>query len=345
MTTQRRVELIRPSSGLIVIDRRDRGVHAQLHSRSESVSLGAMTTIRAGSRNVEISRPDKPLFPSGITKFDLANYYAQVAPVMLPHIADRPLNLERYPDGIEGERIMQQRAGKHFPDWIRRVNVRKEGGTVEHVVAADAATLVYLANQACITPHPWLSRADKLDRPDRLIIDLDPSNGKPAEVRRAARIVGDLLRELGLEPWAMSTGSRGYHVVVPLARRADFDAVRDFARAAAALAAAREPRLFTTAQRKSQRHGRILIDVMRNAYAHTAVAPYAVRARPAAPVATPLHWEELSERNMRPDRFTLQTLSRRLERDGDPWQQIGKHTQTLTAARRRLEEATTEMRT
>jgi bifunctional non-homologous end joining protein LigD len=195
-----------------------------------------------------------------------------------------------------------------------------------------------LADQACITPHRWLSRIDRLERPDRLVIDLDPADNNPAEVRRAARLFGQLLHELELEPFVMTTGSRGYHVVVPLVRRSDFDDVRGFARDLAALASAREPRLFTTEQRKAKRAGRILIDIMRNGFAQTAVAPYAVRARPGAPVATPLDWDELSQSRTRPDLWTLRSLPPRLERDGDPWKQIGRHAQTLGAARRRLRE-------
>jgi bifunctional non-homologous end joining protein LigD len=286
---------------------------------------------------VEVSRPGKALFPDGTTKADLAGYYEAIAPVMLPHLAGRPLNLERYPDGIEAQKIFQQRAGSHFPDWIERVTVPKEGGEVEHVVARDADTLVYLADQACITPHAWLSRADRLERPDRLIVDLDPSNGRPAEVRRAARDFGTLLRELGLEPFAMTTGSRGYHVVAPLQRRQDFDDVRAFARDLAEVAAARDRRL-TVEQRKAKRGDRILIDVMRNAYAHTAVAPYAVRARRGAPVATPLHWEELEDSKLRPDRWNLRTVQERVGRDGDPWADIARAARPLGPARRALDE-------
>ena len=293
--------------------------------------------IRAGRRTVEISRPDKPLFPCGITKGDLAEYYAGVAGAMLPHLAKRPLNMERYPDGIEGNKIMQQRASDYFPKWIARAEVPKKGGTVSHVVAAEPATLVYLAGQACITLHPWLSRSDRLDRPDRLIVDLDPSAEDPDAVRRAALTMGELLRELGLVPWAMATGSRGYHLLVPLTRRATFDEVREFARDLAALAADRDPQTFTIEQRKAKRDGRILIDMLRNAYAHTAVAPYSVRPRPGAPVATPLHWDELNDPETRPDRFTLRTMPERLERGGDPWKDIAKHAVSLGDARRKLE--------
>jgi len=263
---------------------------------------------------------------------------------MLAHIRDRPLNLERYPDGIGGGRIIQQRLGKHFPPWIGRARLRKRGGgAVEHVIARDVATLVYLAGQACITPHCWLSRCDRPEQPDRLIIDLDPSGDDPAEARSAALLVGDLLRELGFKPWAMSTGSRGFHLVCPLRRRDGFEQVRALARGVAELAVRRAPALLTTEPRKDRRGGRILIDVMRNAYAHTAVAPYAVRARPHAPVATPLRWEELSEQATRPDRFTLRTLPARLAREGDPWHELQRHAQSLARARRALDEALAEL--
>jgi bifunctional non-homologous end joining protein LigD len=299
-------------------------------------------TIEAGGRRVQISRPEKHLFPCGITKAELAGYYEAIAGAMLPHLRDRPLNLERYPDGIEGERIVQQRAGRHFPNWIRRVEVGKRGGTVEHVVAADAATLVYLANQACITVHSWLSRKDAIDRPDRLIFDLDPSDDDPTRVRGAAQAMVAVLRELGLEPWVMTTGSRGYHLTLPLQRRNEFDDVRAFAVEVATIAARRNPKLFTIEQRKAKRERRVLIDVMRNAYAHTAVAPYAVRPRAGAPVATPLHSGELDDRQTRADRWTIKTILRRLERHGDPWDQITSNPQTLAAARRRLRQMESE---
>jgi len=174
------------------------------------------------------------------------------------------------------------------------------------------------------------------------LFDLDPSDADPTTVRRGARAMAGLVRELGLEPWAMGTGSRGYHVTVPLRRRADFDDVRGFARAVAELARRREPRLFTTEQRKAKREGKILIDVMRNAYTQAAVAPYAVRARPGAPVATPLHLEELTAGGTRADRWTLRTVVERVEHDGDPWAEISKRGRDLGVARRRLQEAQEE---
>jgi bifunctional non-homologous end joining protein LigD len=301
-------------------------------------------TGRATRRKVEISRPQKPLFPSGITKRELASYYERVAEAMLVHLARRPLLLERYPQGIAGARVIQQHAPDGWPTWIRRVEVPGRARPVKHVVADNADTLVYLAGQDCVALHRWLSRSDMLERPDLLVFDLDPSAPRAAEVRRGAGIVGALLRELGLEPWVMTTGSRGYHVAVALRRRSGFDAVREFAHGFAELAVSREPKLFTDEQRKGKREDKIYVDVMRNAYAHTAIAPYSVRARPDAPVATPLHWDELGDAKTTAVRWTLASVPDRLERVGDPWSKIEENPQTLRSARGRLAEALAESR-
>ncbi|MDO8185376.1 non-homologous end-joining DNA ligase [Conexibacter sp. JD483] len=283
----------------------------------------APVAIELDDHVVEVSKPSKALFASGVTKLDLARYMEAVAPALLRHVADRPLNLQRFPDGVDKHGIFQQQLPSYFPHWIDRTSTPKQGGSVTHVVATDAATLVYLANQACVSLHMWLSRRDRLDRPDRLILDLDPSGGNDDDVRQAALTIGAILRdELGLPPFALATGSRGYHVVVPLQRRHEHDEVRAFARDLGRLAVVREPRRLTLAQRRINRGGRILVDVQRNAYAHTAVAPYSVRALPAATCAAPLAWEELEERRMRPDRWSIRSLPARLARDGDPWEQL-----------------------
>jgi bifunctional non-homologous end joining protein LigD len=303
-----------------------------------TATRAAPVALRLDGRVVEISKPDKALFPSGVTKLDLARHYERVADVMLPHLAERPLNLQRFPDGVSNGGIFQQRMPDHFPDWIATAETPKQGGSVIHVVAADAATLVYLANQACVTLHAWTSRRDRLERPDRLIVDLDPSGGSADDVRRAALAFGAILREeLELPPYALATGSRGFHVVVPLQRRHDFDEVRGFARDLGRLAVARDPERLTLEQRKAKRGGRILVDVQRNAYAHTAVAPYSVRALPAATVATPLRWEELSDPATRPDRWSIRSLPARLAREPDPWAEIDDDAHALGAARKALD--------
>lgn len=288
-------------------------------------------TIKVGRRRVEVTRLDRPMFPSGETKGDLVRYYAEVAPALVRHAKGRPIAMQRFPEGIGSEGFFQKRAGGHYPDWVRTVTVPKKGGELEEVVLCDAPTLVYLANQAVVTPHLWLSRADQLERPDRLIFDFDPSGGTFADIRRAARTCGELLREAGLEPFAMVTGSRGVHVTVPLRRSAatGFDRVRAFAREVAEEMVARDPRRLTLAARKAKRGDRILVDVMRNGYAQTAVAPYAVRARDRAPVAMPLRWEELEDSRLRPDRWPMRTALERLDRDGDAWAEIRSHARAL----------------
>jgi bifunctional non-homologous end joining protein LigD len=288
---------------------------------------------------VEITHPDKLLFPDdGLSKADLAGYYAAVCDWMLPHIVNRPLSLMRFPDGIDDDGFFQKNTPDYYPDWIRRVEAPKKGGTVVHALACNADTLVYLVGQNMITPHVWLSRADRLRQPDRIVFDLDPAPGADfAAVRRAARRTGDLLRELGLEPFAQVTGSKGIHVWTPLRRRATFEDVRPFARGVAEVLAERYPDELTLEFRKSERGGRILIDVMRNAYAQTAVPPYAVRPRPGAPVATPLVWDELSDSKLRPDRWTVKTVLRRLSAKGDPWADIASFARGLSRASKRLQ--------
>jgi bifunctional non-homologous end joining protein LigD len=284
--------------------------------------------------DVKLSHPEKVLFPEdGITKADLAAYYAAVAPAMVPHVRDRPLNLWRWNDGIDGGRIVQQELPRGAPEWVRRVEVaRRRGGTVCHAVGGETATMVWLANQNCITPHVWASRADRPDRPDRLVFDLDPpdDDGDHLEpIRSGALAVGELLRELGLVPFAMTSGSRGIHVVAPLRRGPDADTVRARAGELAVDVAGRRPDELTTEWRKAKRGGRVLVDVARNPYGQTAVAPYAVRARPSAPVATPLAWEELEDPQLHPRRWTLATVPERLAARGDPWAGIGREARRL----------------
>lgn len=282
--------------------------------------------IKVGRRNIEIPNPDKVLFPdAGITKGDLVDYYRRVAGTMLPHIRERPLNLHRFPDGIDAQGFYQQNVSGYFPDWIARARLPKQGGVVEHCLCNDAATLVYLAGQACITPHVWLARAGRPRHPDRMIFDLDPPGDEFELVRFAARTVRAVLRDIGIAGFVMTTGSRGLHVVVPLNAGEDFDTVRGFARRVASVAAARAPQQLTTEQRKDKRRGRLYLDIMRNAYGQTAVAPYAVRAKPGAPVATPLEWDELDDARLRSNSHRIDNVFDRLARRQDPWRRIGRH--------------------
>lgn len=275
-----------------------------------------------GVIEVKVSNPQKVLFDGEppVTKGELVRHYERVAGVMLPHVRGRPVTLHSFPSGVAAGGHYLKQIPSHFPDWVQRVTVPKKGGSVTHVLAEDAQTLKLLANHNSITPHVWTSRAPDLDRPDRLVVDLDPADDDQFQrVRRAARMVGDLFRDVGLEPFAMTTGSRGLHVVAPLAADRPFPEVFALAKKLAEAAVTRCPDDLTTAFLKADREGRVYVDVLRNRWAQTVPAPYAARARTGAPVATPLRWHELSSSRLGPRRWTVRTINRRLGQTGDPW--------------------------
>jgi bifunctional non-homologous end joining protein LigD len=243
----------------------------------------------------------------------MIEYYRAVADAMLPHLAQRPLVLRRFPDGIDTKGFVQQDIGDHVPDWVQTADLPRRGGEgmVRHVVCEDVATLVYLANQAAIELHTWPSIVDDPEHPDRLVIDIDPPDGTElATLRTTARQVRDLCKKVGLVPFVQATGSRGFHVVAPLDRSADYEFVRQLAADLADHLAAGHPDELTTAHRKQRRGDRVFLDVGRNAYGQTFVAPYSLRARPGASAATPLDWTELgraTRRQSRPRHALLST--------------------------------------
>ena len=293
-------------------------------------------TITIGRYEVEVTSLDKVMFPDdGLTKGDLVDYYYRIAETMLPHVTERPLTMHRFPNGIDQEGFYQKEAPDYFPDWIDRVAIElEEGRTQYQVLCNNAATLVYLANQGCITPHVWLSRADKLRYPDKLIFDLDPPGSDFEVVRAAAWALRQMLQQVGLVPFVMTTGSKGLHVVTPLDRSVDFDTARAFARELAEILAGRQPDRFTTEPRKNKRHGRLFLDYLRNAYGQHGVAPYAVRAKRGAPIATPLAWDELANRDLHSQSYTMQNIFRRLGQKEDPWRDIMDHARSLQEAMR-----------
>jgi bifunctional non-homologous end joining protein LigD len=288
-------------------------------------------TFTVGRRPVPFSHPDKLLFTDPeITKRALAAHYESVAEAMLPHVRDRPLALQAFPNGIADKGFFMKSVPRYFPDWIATVTVPKKGGTLTQVVANDAATLVYLAGQNVVTPHIWLSRADQPRQPDRLIIDFDPSSGVSfADVRAGARDAGERLRDAGLATFAMVTGSRGIHVVSPLRRGPSFGDVHKFARAVAETMVADNPDRLTLEWHRVERGARIFVDVNRINYAQHAVAPYGVRPRPGGPVAMPIAWDELSDAKLAPDKWTVATAADRLRLEGDQWKGMTRQARKL----------------
>jgi bifunctional non-homologous end joining protein LigD len=274
---------------------------------------------------VKLSNPDKVLFPQdGITKAELAEHYARVAALMVPHCKDRPMNLWRWNRGIDHDVVVQQSLPKGAPDWVKRCEVpRRKGGEIVHGMINDADTLRWLAQQNCITPHVWNARCDKRDSPDRIVFDLDPTGEDFAQVREGALAVAELLREYDLVPYAKVSGSRGIHIIAPLKRTRSADEIRAGSQVLADRVAAEHPDTLTTEWRKEKRGGRILVDVARNTYGQTIVAPYAVRALAGAPVAVPVTWDEVADPALHPRGFKLREIEERIAA-GDPWAGIDK---------------------
>ena len=290
-----------------------------------------------------ITHPEKVLFPDdGITKGELAAYYETIAPLMIPHIRNRPVTMERFPAGIGRKGFIQKDVSKGFPDWLERVEVPKKDGTVHHPIVTDTRSLMWIVNQNTITPHVWISRVPKLNYPDICVFDLDPTEKEDPRVLRAAALaLRDLLDELGLPCWVKTTGSKGFHIAVPLDGKSPIGDVAGFANAVGTLLVIRDPKHLTQEFHKADRGGRILVDTGRNGYSATHAAAYAVRPRKGAPVSAPCTWEEIERGTVSPQSFTLRNMSARVDRVGDLWADMRKRGRSLTrpiAQLRRLAE-------
>lgn len=284
-----------------------------------------LINVKTQDKAVNVARREKVLFPeSRITKGDLIDYYNRISKFILPLIADRPLSMQRFPNGIDEDGFIQKEAPDYFPDWIKRVRLeKKEGGAITQLVCQNTATLVYLANQACVTYHTWLSKIDKPDHPDRMIFDLDPPQGDFKIAVFGAKMLHALLtKEMEIKTFIMTTGSKGLHIIVPLDRSADFERSRKVAQQIAENLAQRFPHRLTTEARKDKRDERLFIDTARNAYGQTAVAPYSVRARDGAPIATPIFWDEINDFRMHSQKYNIQNIYRRFTQRQDPWKDI-----------------------
>jgi len=280
---------------------------------------------------VIITHPEKIMFPDeGITKGELASYYETVAPVMLPHLRRRPVTMERFHRGIAAPGFFQKDVSKGFPEWLERVEVPKHGGTVHHPIVTNTEGLLWLANQNSITIHVWPSRAPKLYQPDVCVFDLDPMNPDDLDTLRAAALsLRDLLADLGLPSWIKTTGSKGFHIAVPLDGKSDFGTVARFAHVVGQVLVKRDPDHLTQEFSKVDRGGRILVDTGRNGYSATFAAAYTVRAKPGAPVSAPCSWEEVERGEVGPRSFTLRMMAQRIATTGDLWSDLLKSKRSL----------------
>ncbi len=289
-------------------------------------------------RRTMITHPEKILFPDdGITKGELASYYEAIAPVMLPHLRRRPITMERFHRGIAAPGFFQKDVVKGFPEWLKRVEVPKHGGTVHHPIANDVRSLLWLANQNSITIHVWPSRTPNLYNPDICIFDLDPSQEDDLDTLRAAALrVREVLDELGLPSWIKTSGSKGFHIAVPLDGKSDFGEVAGFAHTVGRVLVSRDPDHLTQEFMKVDRGGRILVDTGRNGYSATYAATYTVRAKPGAPVSAPCTWEEIERGDVGPRTFTLRTMAQRIAVAGDLWSDMLKKKLSLKRPIQRL---------
>ncbi len=273
-----------------------------------------------------ITHPDKLLFPAdGITKGDLAAYYEMIAPVMLPHVARRPVTMERYPSGIGKKGFWQKSVSRGFPEWLERIDVPKKDGVVHHPLINDVEALRWVTNQNTITQHVWTSRAPELYYPDVCVFDLDPaSDDQPEMLRSVALSLRDFLLSLGLTSWVKTSGSKGFHIVVSLDGTARMSKVARFADAVGTHMVNADPGRLTQEFAKADRRGRIYMDTGRNGYSATVAAVYTVRARNGAPVSAPCRWDEIEDGTVTPRSFTLRNMEKRLEQVGDLWAHIGE---------------------
>jgi bifunctional non-homologous end joining protein LigD len=289
-------------------------------------------------RPVRLSNVDKPFFPAdGYTKGDLIQYYSSVAPVLLPHLAGRPISMSRYPDGIEGPSFYEKRAPGHQPDWMRTVPVPSDsqGGSIDFLLADSREALMWFANMGCVEVHPFHSRSEQLDRPDYAIFDFDPSEGSEwGQVVAAAKLLEIALRQLGLVGYPKLSGSRGLHVYVPLEPNHDYARVRRFVGEVGAYLAAANPDDITMEWDKPKRKGRVFVDHNRNASGQTVASAYSVRPRPGAPVAAPLSWDEVGK--VSNGDITVVNLWDRLQRFGDLFAPVVSGGQTLDSAEKAL---------
>jgi bifunctional non-homologous end joining protein LigD len=287
--------------------------------------------------SVVISHPEKVLFPDdGITKGELASYYEAIAPLMLPHLRKRPVTMERFHKGIGQAGFIQKSIGKGTPDWIERVEVPKKDGTVIHPLINDEQSLLWLANQNCITPHVWASRVPHLLYPDVCVFDLDPLQEDAAALRTAALAVRDLLDELGLTTFVKTSGSKGFHIAVPMNGKSDAGEVSTFAHAVGRIVVSRHPDLLTLEFSKVDRAGRIYVDTGRNHPPATFACAYAVRPKATAPVSAPCTWDEVEKASIHPQTFNVRNMAKRVATVGDLWSDLHTKPQALGTALKKV---------
>lgn len=282
-------------------------------------------------RELRLTNLDKIFWPEGLTKAHLVKYYTDIAPVIMPHLRNRPLVMKRYPDGIGGESFYQKECPEYAPDWIETYPVRHSEKTVNYIVCNDTATLVWLANQACMEIHAWLSVLDNVECPDIMVMDLDPAEGATlSDVLDIALLSRRALEEFGLVPFVKTSGASGLHLFVPIKSEYPFQAVTSAMQYIARLITSVHPRKATVERAVPKRKGKVYLDYLQNGRGKTMAFQYSLRPLPGAPVSTPLLWEEVEGRRVDPGSHNIRTIFNRLERYGDILGDMSKYSRSIS---------------
>ena len=301
---------------------------AAVGRRGRIANRGAMATLSIYGRSIELTNLSRMMYPGeDVMTGDVLHYYYRIADTIMPHIRGRMLSMQRFPDGVLRPERCETGVPEPLPEWVRTCEVAAPGAfeRASQVIVDEPATLVYMAQHACITPYQWLSRASAPSLPDLMVFDLDPAGPGQRELEetcRAAQLLRDVLLTLGLTPFVMTTGSRGLHVRVPIRPQHEHDVVAGLAAEVTARVVGLDPHRLSASPLEHEREGKVLIDHTRNAFGRTVVAPYALRALPGAPVATPLAWDELGAPRCGPRDQTMSSIFPRLAREGDPWKRM-----------------------
>lgn len=273
---------------------------------------------------IELTHLDKIIFPQdNFTKKDIITYYQRIAPFLLPHLKDHLIVMQRFPEGISHEGFYQKQISDYFPSWIQRKKIILKKGDEQSLLLINTIDdLAYLANQNVLVFHSWLSPIKSIDKPDKIVFDLDPDNNTLQEIRTIARAIKLIAEQHNLHPFIMTTGSKSYHVVIPIIPQHAFETIHDFAKTIAGQVAEQYHKICTIDLAKTERTHKIFIDYLRNSYGQTSIAPYSLRALPGAPIATPLEWKELA--TTPPQKYTIKNIFKRLARKQDPWKYFNK---------------------
>ncbi|MFP4025472.1 MAG: non-homologous end-joining DNA ligase [Thiohalospira sp.] len=301
--------------------------------------MGNDDKIKINDREISLSKTDKMFYPdSDITKADIIAYYRKIWRYIAPYATDRPLVMQRFPDGIKEQGFFQKKISDYFPNWIDTIKIKEKESKdeVEYVNCNKEETIVYLANQGSLVLHGWLSKKSNLNKPDKIVFDFDPSDNDFEKVKKGALLLKELLDQGNIHSYPLITGSKGIHVVIPLKEKDDFDDIRDVAKQIAGIVSKRDDKNFTTEISKNKRGKKVFIDYLRNSYGQTSILPYSLRAIESAPVAVPLDWDEIKDKELHPQKYNISNIFYRISQKQDPWREIKKNALDLMEIKHKL---------